>query len=329
VSDENTGKGADSTPIYPFLAIDVPAIAAEVAAEQLFELGALGVERRDATTLVKGAGAEGIVVDHGADVVESSAVWESQPGEVGDDAMVTLVAAFETREAALEAMEAFDEELHPRIEEVVGDAWRDAWKEHFAAFRISPRIVIEPPWKPADRALIDEVPGTKLLTLEPGRAFGTGLHPTTALVAGVVDALGDRLVGLSVLDLGCGSGILSLVALMLGAARVRATDLDVDAVRITRENAENLHLADRLDVDASTFEQLTGRYPLVLANIQAEVLVPHAAAIQRLVAPGGTLVLSGILITQKERVREAYAAMKLIEAPTRGEWVALVLSNAA
>jgi ribosomal protein L11 methyltransferase len=277
--------------------------------------------------LIRGAGVSGAPIDHGADVVESQAVWDAPPTDSEDDEIVTLVAAFATREEAQQALEAFGDDLNPRIEEVIGDAWRDAWKAHFAAFRLSPRIVIEPPWKPADRALIEEVAGTKVLTLEPSRAFGTGLHPTTALVATIVDALGDTLVDLSVLDLGCGSGILSLVALLLGAKHVRATDLDLDAVRITRENAAHLGLGDRIEVDDSPFERIGRRFPLVLANIQAEVLVPAAAAITATVEEGGTLVLSGILTTQRDRVRNAYPELALIDSPIRGEWVALVLQK--
>ncbi len=319
---------SEPTPVYPFLAIDVPAIAAEVAAEQLFALGAEGVERRDATTLARGAGATGAPIDPGADIVESQAVWDAPPAAIADDELVTLVAAFSSREAAEEAMAEFGDDLNPRIEEVVGDGWRDAWKEHFAPFRISPRVVIEPPWRKADAALVDEVAGTQVLTLEPGRAFGTGLHPTTALLARWLDDHADAFAGRPLLDLGCGSGILSLVALLLGAGDARATDLDRDAVRITLENAAAAGLAERVQADDASFAALREagrRWPLVLANIQAEVLVPFAEDIAALVEPGGLLALSGILVTQRDRVRAAYPSLALVEAPESGEWVALIL----
>jgi len=98
----------------------------------------------------------------------------------------------------------------PRLEEVVGDAWRDAWKEHFRPFAITRSIVIRPPWES-----YAEKPGEQVLVLEPGRAFGTGLHETTSLVARVLEARRGELVGKTVLDVGCGSGILALVALFL------------------------------------------------------------------------------------------------------------------
>lgn len=305
-------------PSYPFLAIDVPASLAEVATEQLFELGAEGVEQRDTTTLVRGARSPAGAVDPGADVGVPTAAPEAS-----DEETITLVAAFPTREAADEALAAFDAELNPRIEEVVGDAWRDAWKEHFEPFALTPHIVIKPPWREVPSSMLGE--GVHVLELEPGRAFGTGLHATTSLVANVLDAHAGDLAGATVLDVGCGSGILALVALSLGAARARAVDVDPDAVRITLENAERTGLHGRVDADTTDVGALPDRYPFVLANIQAEVLVPRAADVMARVAPGGVLVLSGILDVQRERVLAAYQAMHVEEIAVQGEWIAIVL----
>lgn len=312
-----SSEGADAPAIYPFLVVDVPSSLAEVAAEQLFELGAEGVERRDRSTLVRGARSEGPVVDPGADVASPRAPDES------DDEIVTLVAAFPTRAEAEEALLAFDEELAPRIEEVHGDAWRDAWKEHFAPFRLTPRVVVRPPWREAPAELLGD--GVHVLELEPGRAFGTGLHPTTALVSRVLDARADEIVGRELLDLGCGSGILSLVALVLGASRAHGIDIDTAAVEVARANAERAGLTARFSAGDEDFARLDRTFSVVLANIQAEVLVPRAADVARLVAPKGLLVLSGILVPQKDEVRARYAAFALEEAPVEGEWVALVL----
>ncbi len=304
-------------PVYPFLAIDVPASVAEVAVEQLFELGAEGVERRDASTLVRGAQSTGPRVDPGADTVEPHA-----PEEGGDD-VVTLVAAFPTREAAEEACSMFDAELNPRIEEVRGDAWLDAWKEHFAPFALTPRIVVRPPWREVPEELLS--PGVHVLELEPGRAFGTGLHPSTALVSRILDARSAEIEGHDLLDLGCGSGILSLVALMLGAKTATGLDLDLDALRVARENAARCGLEGRFATDDAEFSRLDRQFPVVVANIQAEVLVPRASDVIRTVSPGGLLVLSGLLATQREVVLEAYAQLTFVEAVIEGEWLALVL----
>ncbi len=278
-------------PRFPFVVIDAADAAdAEEAGVLLFELGAQGVEERDATTLVKGT-----------------------PGKV------TLVASFATHEEAAAVIAELDPRFLPRLEEVVGDAWRDAWKEHFRPFEICPGVVVRPPWEAyaGDAAIV--------LELEPGRAFGTGLHETTSLVCG---ALRDNLAffaGNAVLDVGCGSGILALVALSLGAKTARAVDIDTDAVEVTRENAARNGMSEKMTADTASLDAIPEKYPTVVANIEARVLIPMADLLGAKVAPGGLLVLSGILVPQRDDVRAAYARFTLTAAPQKGEWVALVL----
>ena len=146
-------------PRYPQLSIDVASGEADDAAALLFELGAQGVEERDETTLQKGPNA----------------------------GTVTLVASFESHELAQLAAAGVDPAWSPRVSEIVGDAWRDEWKKHFVPFRLTTRVTIRPPWEPY-RA---ESPSEIVLELEPGRAFGTGLHATTALVAKALEARSD------------------------------------------------------------------------------------------------------------------------------------------
>jgi ribosomal protein L11 methyltransferase len=212
---------------------------------------------------------------------------------------------------------------------VVGDAWRDAWKEHFAPFALTPHVTVVPPW-----ASHPEAPGVMLLELEPGRAFGTGLHATTSLVAEILDASRDALAGREVLDMGTGSGILALVALLLGAARAVAMDVDADVIEVVQENAARNGLADRVEARAGTVEAVTRTFPWVLANIEARVLRPLAGELARVLAPGGTLVLSGILESEHDEVVRLYASKGLTHAGTRrrgdaaGEaWVAIILTT--
>jgi ribosomal protein L11 methyltransferase len=281
-------------PRFPFVLVDVTPDDADVMSATLFELGADGVEERDETTLVKGT-----------------------PGKV------TLVASFGSHEDAREALgalRAHDETIEPRLEEIVGDAWRDEWKKHFRPFAITGSIVIRPPWE-----AYAEKPGEQVLVLEPGRAFGTGLHETTSLVAGALEARRAELADAVVLDVGCGSGILALVALLLGAERARAVDVDPDAVEVTRENATRNGLDERVDTDTAPIEAIATKHPVVVANIEARVLIPMAPELSRRVAPGGVLVLSGILAPQKDDVRAAYASFALEDTREKGEWVALVL----
>ncbi len=288
---------------YPFVVVDVAASLSDDASAELFELGAQGVEERDATTLLKQAG----------------------------DAGVTLVASFGDHEEAAAALNVLKDQHPswvPRLEEVVGDAWRDAWKEHFAPFALTPKITIRPPWHPA----VESRPGVRVLELEPGRAFGTGLHATTGLVAEVLDARADALAGKRFLDLGCGSGILSLVALALGAGQGVAVDIDEEAIGCTLENAARNGMVDRIHAFAGTSGDITEKFPWVLANIEARVLLPEAQRIAACVAKGGSLVLSGILEAEENAVRDAYlqrcSTLRHLETRRRGEggdgWVAIV-----
>ncbi len=284
-------------PRYPYVAVDVGPDEADEAGALLFELGAQGVEERDATTLVRGAAGK-----------------------------VTLVGSFEDEAAARSAIAELPSGWSARLEQVVGDAWRDEWKKHFEPFRICEGIVVRPPWR-------DYAPsaGEHVIELEPGRAFGTGLHETTRLVAEILAERAAALAGSRVLDVGCGSGILSLVALALGAGAVRAVDVDPDAVAVTRENAERNGLSPRVQADETAVDALEERYATVLANIEARTLVELAPALIQRVAAGGLLVLSGILApavapAQVEEVTRAFAALELGVVRQMGEWVAIPLS---
>jgi ribosomal protein L11 methyltransferase len=282
----------ENLPRFPFVLVDVSTEAADEMSGLLFELGADGIEERDATTLQKGAAG-----------------------------LVTLVASFATHDAAKEAIAQLDAAINPRLEEIIGDAWRDAWKEHFHPFLLCDGLVVAPPWEKYDGKAGD----ARVLELEPGRAFGTGLHETTSLVAQALANHVDAFAGKNILDVGCGSGILSLVALAFGAKTARAIDNDADVIGVVVENAERNDFGSRIEADTTDIANITETFPLVVANIEADVLINMSAALARSVEPRGLLVLSGILAPQRDRVRAAFSAMELLDAPARGEWVALVL----
>jgi ribosomal protein L11 methyltransferase len=278
-------------PRYPYVHVDVDPERADELSALLFELGATGVEERDAGTLAKSTAA----------------------------GSVTLVASFEIRAEADEAIAALADEK-PRYEEIVGDAWRDAWKEHYRPFAIAPGVIVRPPWEAYEAKA-----GEHVLELEPGRAFGTGLHETTRLVARGLSAHAASLAGATVLDIGCGSGVLALIALVLGAKDAVCIDIDAESIEVTKENAERNGLSPRIDASTTDLGAVTLISPIVLANIEAKVLIPLATEIKRHVAPGGLLFLSGILVPQREDVRAAYAEFELLDAPALGEWTLLTL----
>jgi ribosomal protein L11 methyltransferase len=285
----------EEEPRYPEVHVDVPLDQADEASAVLFDLGASGVEQRDDATLAKGP----------------------------RSGMATLVASFADRSLAEAAAREIDPAWSPRIAEIVGDAWRDEWKKHFAPFRLTERVTIRPPWE----AYEPRDPSEIVLELEPGRAFGTGLHATTALVARALEALGPRLSNRDVLDVGTGSGILALVAIALGAARARAIDVDPEAVVVAVENAERNGFEGRIDASATPVGEIEGTFDVVLANIEARVLIELASALDARVRPNGVLVLSGILVGQEADVLARFGSFRTIATPRENEWVALVLEK--
>ena len=220
-------------------------------------------------------------------------------------------------------------ELHIRA--VHEEDWATAWKEHFPVMRLGRHIVIKPTWRQHDRA-----PDDVIIAIDPGMAFGTGLHPTTRLcLAGIEHWDEAGLVrGASVLDVGCGSGILAICAGLLGAEPLRAIDADAVAVESTRENATRNDLA--IEANVATLPIAGGPFDLVLANLVASLLVELAAELSATVRPGdggagsgGRLLASGIFIDREPEVRRAFAAagLRVISRDQETDWVALDLER--
>ena len=211
-------------------------------------------------------------------------------------------------------------ELRTRL--VMETDWADAWRAYFPVMRIGRRLVIRPTRRRHRRA-----PGDVVLALDPGMAFGTGLHPTTRLCLAGVEALSDRgvLAGGRVLDVGCGSGILAIAALKLGAATAVGLDTDPIAVEATTANARRNALARRVRVQAGSLPSGEPPFDVVLANLIAGVLVPLAAALRDELRPGGRLLASGIFVDREGEVRDAFeaAGLRVANRTTEGDWVAL------
>ncbi|MBN2360153.1 MAG: 50S ribosomal protein L11 methyltransferase [Deltaproteobacteria bacterium] len=207
--------------------------------------------------------------------------------------------------------------------DVVEKDWATAWQERWQPQRIGRRLVVVPSWRDFDAAPHDVV-----LRLDPGMAFGTGTHETTRLCAEAIEQLDPD--GRSLLDVGCGTGILALFAARLGARPVVAVDDDPDAIAIAHANAAANGLADRLRLAVSHDVGVAGRFDLVVANILLDALCELADAIVRRMAPGATLILSGLLVGQLDAVRQPYTARGLseLERRVRGEWGLLALRNA-
>jgi ribosomal protein L11 methyltransferase len=278
------------------LTLVADAAAAEDLAAGLFDLGAAGVEIRDG---------EGTPMP-GAKL--------PPPGRA------LLVAFFESRDDA----EGAATRHGGALELVPDEDWGEGWKKHFAPLDVG-RVRIRPSWIEAPPP-----PGAVEVVLDPGMAFGTGNHPTTSLcLAALSDLLALR-PGASVLDVGTGSGILAIAARGLGARRVAANDDDPKAVEVARENARRNGAAVEVVAPLSAVE---GTFDVVVANILANTLVELAPAIAAKLAPGGVVLLSGILAPQEDEVRRAYRARGLEPLPSGdrrdGEWSLLALERRA
>jgi ribosomal protein L11 methyltransferase len=213
--------------------------------------------------------------------------------------------------------------------------WANAWKAHFPVLRIGRRIVIKPTWRRHRRQ-----PDDVILALDPGMAFGTGLHPTTRLCLAALESLADRgVLGAGapdggparVLDVGSGSGILSIAAGLLGAREVLAVDVDPIAVEASHANAGRNHLAKVIRAREGSVPSGEGPFDIVLANLIASLLVMLADGLVEDVRPGGTLLASGIFSNREAEVVDAFVGRGLVIAGrlAEGDWVALEVRRPA
>jgi ribosomal protein L11 methyltransferase len=276
--------------------VEVERGEAEEVAAALREEGAGGVEVRDG---------EGIPMP-----------GSRQPGA----GRALVVAWFADRDDATWAAG----ERAGELEELPDQDWGEKWKEGLAPLSIG-RVFVRPSWIAAGTP-----PGMVEVTLDPGMAFGTGTHPTTSLC---LAALSDRLAAVPaarVLDVGTGSGLLAIAAAKLGAPVVIGNDNDPVAIRVALENAALNGV--RVAFDLRDVAEQPGPFDLVLANILANTLCELAPAIAAQLAPGGQVLLSGILTPQEAEVRAAYVAAGLRPVPggdrREGEWSLLAMEQA-
>ena len=209
------------------------------------------------------------------------------------------------------------------VSEYAEEDWGSSWKQHFVPFAIVPGLVIAPTWEQYRAA-----PGEQVIVMDPGMAFGTGHHATTSLCLALVREVVAGGGGGRVLDVGTGTGILAMAAALFGAARVLAIDNDPLAVAAAGENVARNHLAPVVEVSGVALEELTDAYSLVVANIIHDTLVEMAGTLDRLVEPGGALVLSGILQgEQTENIVRSFSALGFapVRIERRAEWSALLL----
>jgi ribosomal protein L11 methyltransferase len=291
--------------------LTLPATALEAVGQALLELGCTGitVAERALDTF------EPPDPDEGDPLPTIRAYFP--PGDL-DPLLRQVRAALQPLAAATPGLElaSLDGRLLP------AEDWAHDWQQHFPPLRVGTRLLIRPSWSDEPAAAADVI-----LTLDPGRAFGTGTHATTSLCLEVIARLADSAEPpRRVLDVGAGSGILAMAAAALGAPAVVACEIDLEACQVARENVVANNLQQAITVTSTPLETLPGQYDLVLANILAGEnirLAPHFLAH---LAPGGHLALSGILNEQEAAVTTAFGQLPLtlVTIDRRDEWSCLL-----
>ena len=206
---------------------------------------------------------------------------------------------------------------------IVDDAdWKDKWKEYFKPVRITDRLVVKPTWEeyePND--------GEKVIQIDPGMAFGTGTHETTSLCLKLMEKyLGDEPQDKEVLDVGCGSGILSIAAALLGCRSVTGVEIDEDAVRVAEENVELNGIGDRVEIlQGDLTEGIESKADIIVANLMADLVMTLSKSAKEHLKDGGIFISSGILLEKKGIVSDAVkeAGFEIIEIAEDGEWCAI------
>ena len=206
-----------------------------------------------------------------------------------------------------------------------GGAWVEQWKRFYRPFKLGKRLVIRPPWEPYTAAA-DEL----LLTLNPGQAFGTGLHATTQLCLASLETIISQQPGVRLLDVGCGSGILSLAGVLFGCAGAFGLDLDRLAVWVARVNARLNQLSKQTNFAAGSLEMVTDRFDIVVANILLEPILAMLAPLHTAIVPGGVVVLSGILTAEVAPLKAGLLThgWRITHQASQEEWTAVVCEEA-
>ena len=297
----------------PFLELVIPCTEADQARHEraLENVGALAVTLADAH----------------ADAPDEQAIFEPGVGQTPLWGEMELTALFEDGTPpqlllhALSAADAGVDWSRARFREVADQDWERAWLDQYEPLKFGARTWIVP-W---NHELPDgaDAPEAVVVRHDPGLAFGSGTHPTTALCLQWLDTLAGEgaLDGATVLDFGCGSGILALAALKLGAAHAVGVDNDPQALTATADNAERNEVGARLAVYLPGDEPVAS-YPVVVANILASALVSLVEVLAARVAPGGRIALSGILAGQEDEVLAHYArAFEDLQVAQREDWI--------
>ena len=212
------------------------------------------------------------------------------------------------------------------VDENVGDNWRAFAKPVI----VGKRLVIAPQWSSAEHidevlSAVDHSQEALIITIEPGSTFGMGDHPTT--MASLLAIEKYLLLGDEVIDVGCGSGVLGIASVLLGARYAIGIDISAASIEVSRANAESNGVADRWSVSTDGLEQIDSPAKIVVANILAPALIELSEQLRRLVSPGGFLIISGVLTQNYAHVAEALRPLREVDRIDLEQWSAVVFSH--
>ena len=243
-------------------------------------------------------------------------------GQVVDGMVELWTSVGATEESIRRAVDRLDPTWTWRTADVVTPV--ETWREHVGPTWYGKTGVVVPQWQ-ADR--LDAGADVLVTLIEPASSFGLGDHPTTRLSLGTLtDYLAGHHVS-SVLDVGCGSGVLGIVAAQRGVTTIRSTDISAGAVEATVANAQLNGVIDQIEVDMAELATISGPYDVVVANILAPVLVSMAVDLRRLTAADGVLIISGILGDDHQHVIDALAPMQVEHATIDAGWASIQLTH--
>jgi ribosomal protein L11 methyltransferase len=243
-------------------------------------------------------------------------------GQVVDGKVELWTSVGATEESIRRAVDRLDPTWTWRTADVVTPV--ETWREHVGPTWYGKTGVVVPQWQ-ADK--LDADAGVLVTLIEPASSFGLGDHPTTRLSLGTLtDYLAGHHVS-SVLDVGCGSGVLGIVAAQRGVTTIRSTDISAGAVEATVANAQLNGVIDQIEVDMAELATISGPYDVVVANILAPVLVSMAVDLRRLTAADGVLIVSGILGNDHQHVIDALAPMQVEHTTIDAGWASIQLTH--
>lgn len=297
--------------------ISTTTAGSEIISDLLMRLGAAGTQILDRADL--------------PDPNKPTANWElmdqsvidAMPEDVqvkawfDEDALNRIMGSLQEQLSLLKTQNEGLGTLALSLQGVKEEDWAENWKQYYKPFRLGEHMVVKPTWESWDMQ-----EGDLMIEIDPGMAFGTGTHETTAMCVGLIEKYYQ---GGALLDVGTGSGILAIAAARLGAKGIVAVDIDPDAVRVARENVAHNGLTGAIDVrEGDLLQGLSQRFQFAVANILAPVICMLAAPLKAHLLPGGRFVCSGIIAEAEGAVNDALlaAGYQIDEIQHKGDWVA-------